>query len=421
VRDASAARVAVAAALALGAGVTWNIANVGPVATPLADAYGVSLATVGLFTTALFVTHLAAQVPAGRAADRLGARRVGLAALAAVVLGNLLALAAPDPALALVARAVVGLGSGAGFVAGADYMRSASPSAFLQGLYGAATLAGGGLAIAVVPQLEPSFGWRAPYWSAVAVAVLTLLVLAGSRHDVRTGAKGGVVADRRLVRLAVVHAATFGLSVVAANWVVTLLERHGHERAHAAPLGALVLLAGVLTRPLGGEILRRRPERSRLVMAVGVGGGAAGVAALALPLPLGLLGVAALGVGLAAGLPFAAVFTAAQRTRPDAPGAAIAFVNAWAVAAVVAGTPLLGLAFALPGEGRLGFAALAAVWAAALLVLPCREAACPRGGPVEGGREAACPRSGPGEGVWGNREVPPGEARGDGSDPAEPA
>jgi hypothetical protein len=53
--------------------------------------------------------------------------------------------------------------------------------------------------------------------------------------------------------------------------------------------------------------------------------GALGTAALAVrsPFPLALAIPAALVVGLAAGLPFAAVFTSAQRLRADAPGAAI--------------------------------------------------------------------------------------------------
>lgn len=358
-------RLAIAAALALGAGVTWNISNVGAVADPLADAYGVPLATVGVFTTALFVTHLLAQLPAGGATDRIGARRVGFLALFAVVAGNLVLLATPDPALAVVARAVVGLGSGAGFVAGADYMRSASSSPLLQGVYGGSTMAGGGLAIAVVPQLEPWLGWRAPYWSALAVAVLTALVLAASQLDlVAQSHKVRLLADRRLVRLGLLHGATFGLSVVAANWVVPLLERQGHPRGAAAALGSLLLLAGIATRPLGGLVVGRRAPLAAALVA-----GAAGFAVLALPLPLALLGLAAGVAGLAAGLPFAAVFSGAQAARPDAPGAAVGFVNVWAIAAIVAGTPLLGLTFSLPGDGRIGFACLAVLWAGALFAI----------------------------------------------------
>ena len=52
--------------------------------------------------------------------------------------------------------------------------------------------------------------------------------------------------------------------------------------------------------------------------------------------------------------------------------AATGYVNAWGIAAIVAGTPLLGLAFSLPGEGRVGFAAVAALWALALVALPRR-------------------------------------------------
>jgi len=353
------------AALVLGGGLTWNIANVGAVAEPLADAYGVSLAVVGLFTTALFLTHLAAQLPAGRSSDRLGPRTVGFAAIAAAVLGNLLLLVDPHPALAIVGRAIVGLGSGAGFVAGAEYMRSVSASPVLQGAFGASTMAGGGLAVAVVPQLVGPLGWRAPYWSALAAAAVTAAVLLASRLDVRLpAAPRRVVFDRHLTRLGLLHAATFGLSVVAANWVVPLLERQGYDRSVAAPAGALLLLAGILTRPLGGVLAdRRRPLVASIVA------GAAGLAALALPAPFGVLVVAAAVAGLAAGLPFATIISGAQRLRADAPGAAVGFVNMWAIAAIVVGTPLLGISFALPGDGRLGFAALAALWALAVATL----------------------------------------------------
>ena len=61
-------RHAVLGGCALGLATGWNVANLGAIPSQLAESYDVSLAVVGLFTTALFVTHLAMQIPGGRAA-----------------------------------------------------------------------------------------------------------------------------------------------------------------------------------------------------------------------------------------------------------------------------------------------------------------------------------------------------------------
>ena len=86
--------------------------------------------------------------------------------------------------------------------------------------------------------------------------------------------------------------------------------------------------------------------------------------------PLPVLALAALTVGLAAGVPFAAVFRGAQGLRPDAPGTAVGLVNAGPNLFVLIATPLVGLTFSLPGDGRLGFVALAAMGVAGLALLP---------------------------------------------------
>ena len=96
----------------------------------------------------------------------------------------------------------------------------------------------------------------------------------------------------------------------------------------------------------------------------------AGALLLASSGPLWVAGIGALALGLAAGLPFAAIFDAAQRIRPDAPGAAIALVNGCAVLTILVGTPLAGLAFELPGEGAVAFAVIGALVATSLFALP---------------------------------------------------
>lgn len=368
-------RHAVLGGCALGLATGWNVANLGAIPSHLAAAYGVSLAVVGLFTTALFLTHLAMQIPGGRAADRFGARRAGLVGLVIIVVFNAVALIAPIPALALAARALIGIGTGLSFVSGSAYVRASGGSPFAQGLFGGVGLAGGGAALAVVSRFDT---WRAPYWTAVAIGAAGLVVLATAPRDrprVRTEREGGVPAgilrDRRLYRLAVLYGASLGLSLVVGNWVVELLERNGGvAKGTAGVVGAMTLLLGIVTRPLGGWILRARPSRMRVATGASLAGGAVGTALLAVSEPLPLAALGGVLIGLAAGIPFAPAFTGAALVRPDAPAAAVGMVNGAASLVAIVGTPLLGLAFSLPGDGRIGFVVVAVLWLVALALLP---------------------------------------------------
>lgn len=366
---ADASRSAVAAGLVVGACLTWNITNVGAVADPLAAHYGVSMAAIGLLTTALFVTHFLVQLPAGRAADRFGARSVALVAVLAAVAGNgVLLLETTDFPLALLGRALVGVGSGAGFVAGLDLVRAAGGGPVLQGVYGAATMAGGGLALMVVPPFTDVTSWRSAYWTAALLAVVAggLAALAAGLPRV-PHTRTWILWDRGLVPVGVLQAATFGLVVVAGNWVVPLLERRDAGSAAAGLAGGLVLFAGVATRPAGGILATH--ARGRQLAGASLVGIAGGAALLALDAPYAVSAAGAFVLGVSAGLPFAAIFAAAQRARPLAPGAAIAFVNSFGVLTILVGTPLAGLAFDLPGDGAVAFACIAALAGSALLAL----------------------------------------------------
>ncbi|HJX47994.1 MAG TPA: MFS transporter, partial [Gaiellaceae bacterium] len=90
-------RRAAVGGVGVGIAMGWNIAALGAVATRLSHAYGVGLATIGLFTTVQFVVHMAMQIPGGRAADRFGARNTAFVGLALVAVGNAAALPAADP------------------------------------------------------------------------------------------------------------------------------------------------------------------------------------------------------------------------------------------------------------------------------------------------------------------------------------
>lgn len=336
----------------------------------MAAAYGVRLAAIGLLTSALFLAHAAVQLPAGRAIDRWGARGVGIASLLALAVGNLVALTVKDYWAALGARFLMGLGTGAGFISGADYIRSAGGQAKLQGFYGGATLGATGLAVAIVPQIG---GWKAPYWTTLVLVLPVLIVLPfvpSTKRPPQQRSKVSVLRDRRLYPLSFLHTCSFGISIVTGEWVVSLLTHSGYSHRTAALAGALTLIGGLVTRPGGGIVLQRRPERARAVVAGAVLVCAIGILVLASRAPLPVLALAALMVGLAAGVPFAAVFRGAQILRPDAAGTAVGLVNAVPNLFVLIATPLVGLTFSLPGDGRLGFVALAAVGLGGLALLP---------------------------------------------------
>jgi predicted MFS family arabinose efflux permease len=165
--------------------------------------------------------------------------------------------------------------------------------------------------------------------------------------------------------------ASFGFSIVLGNWVVPLLTRAAdYSEGLAGGVGSLILAAGVVSRPLGGWIARTHPTRIKAALTASFAASAAGTVILAVAGPPALSALGALLLGLAAGIPFAASFGAAARVRPDAPAAAIAMVNMAANLLIVVATPLVGLSFALPGDGRLGFVVTAALWLAAVLVVP---------------------------------------------------
>jgi MFS family permease len=366
---------------AVGFSAGWNIADVGSVANELADAYGVGLAVMGLFTTVLFLTHMVMQLPAGRLSDRFGATSVCAAGLVVLVLCNSMAAIAAVPALGLTARLAMGVGTALAFIGGSDYVRASGGSPFAQGLYGGLATAGGGVALAIVPLLIEPLGWRAPYLSAIVVAAAAgLLLAAGPRVGASHRAAGeraalGVLArDSRLIRLAVVFAASFGLSVVVGNWVVTLLEETtGLSSAEAGALGAATLTLGIVSRPLGGWLLRVHPQHVRTAIVVSAGVGCAGTLALASgSAPLALAGACA--VGLAAGIPFATSFTGAASLYQASPATAVGLVNGIGAFTVLVLTPVVGAAFSRDA-GVAAFVVLAALWALGGLVLPRAVAA----------------------------------------------
>jgi MFS family permease len=377
-----------AGSIALGTTVGWSMSCIGAVAPDVSRDYGISIAAVGLLTMVVFLVHTIMQIPSGRTIDRFGPKRIGLVGLGLIFAVNALPLIAAEPWLAFVMRTLLGIGTGFAFVGGVEYGRQTSSSPWTLGMFGASTGLGGGLSVAIVPQVEHLVHWRAPWLTAALLAVVAIgVLLAGpadkplGRNAPRpAGAAGAVLRDRRVWRVGLMMAGPAGMSIILGTWIVTLLvEAGGYSTRAAGLIGSLVMIAGIVTRPLSGWVMRVHPHRMRAVVIGSSVAGALGTVAVAEARLLPLAIVGSIMIGLCSGLPFAYGYVTAARLRPDGPAVAAAMVNACGLVLIVSGIPLIGLTFSLPLDGRIGFFAAAAVWAASLAFLPPRHEDEPEG------------------------------------------
>ena len=368
---------------ALGFATGWNIANTGSVAGQLAGAYGVGLAAIGLFTTALFITHAGMQIPAGRAADRFGARRTGMVALTLIadLQPGRPRCTRPGPR----ARGPTAHRCRHGArVHRRERLRAQQerlglrPGHLRRRRHSAAAVS---RSRSCPPPQPGSVGGLRSRPPSSSLSAAWRCSRAGRRTGLAVGSTreahvpSGVVRDARLYKLAVLFSFSLGLSVVLGNWVATLLQREGGmSRGAAGVIAALTLVLGVASRPLGGWILHTRPGRIRAAVGASLVAGALGSLAVAAATPPALTVVGAMLIGVAAGIPFAPTFQGAARLRPDAQAAAVGFVNGAASLVILVGTPLLGLAFSLPGGGRAGFVVSRCPLGARAALLPSAHA-----------------------------------------------
>jgi len=237
--------------------------NHAPIVPALIAQFQFSQVMAGLLTTGIFLTHAAMQIPGGHLADRFGSPRVLAGALAIVALANFGIGFASAYAHLLWWKIFAGLGTGVCFVSGARYITGlfAGPRMHLaQGLYGGSVLLGSGFVIFAVPQFLAALGWRSAFFATagLALAALAAWMLAVPRPPAPRRAPGsfaGMLANPQLWLLGLIQMASFGLVIVAGSWIAALLRNSlGASPARAGLAGSLVLLLGIVMRPLGGVL-----------------------------------------------------------------------------------------------------------------------------------------------------------------------
>jgi len=350
----------------IGAAFSANYTNHAPVVPALVAQFHFSQTLAGLLTTGIFLTHAAMQVPGGHLADRFGPVRLVTIAMLAVVAGNVAIGFAESYAQLLACKIFVGLGTGTSFVAGARYLSSAVETKRLhvaQGLFGGSILLGSGFVIFAVPQFLAALGWRGAFFATASVAALALVVWIAVAPSVVPKlhppiAVVRMLTDSRLWRLGLVQMSSFGLVIVVGTWIATLLRAEFSWSASRAGLaGSMVLLLGIVTRPLGGWITPRTGVRPLILASLLAS--AAGCFILSAPPAAPALAVAAIGLlGIGCGLPYAALFNRASALYPGRAGAAMGLVNMLGIVMILVGAPLVGRLADWSGTFRASFIAL---------------------------------------------------------------
>ena len=343
-----------------------NYTNHAPLAPALMREFGFNQALAGLLTTGIFATHAGMQLPGGYLVDRLGSKRVLLFALIWVAIGNLGMAFAGAYWQLLACKIFTGMATGVCFVGGARYVHSAAAGPRLhtaQGFFGGSIQLGAGFVILAVPRLYLLAGWRATFVVSGGMALTAALIWLIAAPDVAAttsvpGRFTEMLFAPQLWLLGFVQMASFSISLIVGSWVVVMLTKVlGVPATRAGLIGSLVLLLGIVSRPLGGALRRHMGIRTLFVgslMMIAVG--CFMFVAPSVSLVAALIAVILIGTGC--GLPYAAMFSRAGALFPGRAGTAMGLVNMVGILMILAGAPLVGHLADLTGTFRASFVAL---------------------------------------------------------------
>jgi MFS family permease len=325
-------------------------------------------AQAGLLTSAIFFTHALMQIPGGHLADKLGGKRVMLAGLMIIALGNFLMAGANSYSNLLACKFFIGFGTGVTFIAGARFVAQTAGSHELakhQGWYGASILLGSGFVIFAIPQLAGLFHWSGAFSITAGIAFLAAALLYFLAPDPAPVPHPPIqfkslLQNPALWKLGFLQMASFGLVIVIGSWINELLKQNvGMNAKEAGAVGSIVLLLGIFTRLYGAKLMQqlgfRRLVTGSMILNV------AGCLILSFPeANLSAVIVAILFLGIGCGLPFAGIFTKAGLLFPGRAGAAMGLVNMLGIIMILIGAPLLGMLADITGNFRIAFLALGA-------------------------------------------------------------
>jgi MFS family permease len=381
----SAQRVAIVCGCIVAFAYSANYTNHAPLAVALMREFGFNNAMAGFLTTGIFLTHAGMQIPGGYLVDRFGSRRMLLIALLWVATGNLLMASAAAYWQLLFCKIFTGVGTGVCFVGGARYIHEgcAGPRLHVaQGYFGGSIQLGAGFVIFAVPQLNRLAGWRAAFLICAGMVIVAAIIWMAKAPRVEfppspPGKFHEMLLAPQLWLLGLFQMATFGMSVVVGSWVVVLLVKVMKVPAtRAGMIGSLVLLLGIVSRPLGGALRQHvgiRPLMTGSLLMTALG------CFLLLPSSISLMTAlaAVILIGIGVGIPYSAMFSRAGALFPGRAAAAMGLVNMLGIIMILGGAPLVGHLADLTGSFKTSFAVLGGFTLSTCALVPLIDRAEP--------------------------------------------
>lgn len=273
-----------------------------PLLPRIGHAYGLTSASTGLLLAAPGLATLAVSVPAGMVADRLGARRVTIAA-AVVMCAGALAQAAPSYPALLIGRLAFGLAFGVLWTAGVAWMSQSHEVSGAPSLGAVSTSSAVGLVAgpAIGGALADQFGLAAPFLLLASLSAILVLLL--EREPVPYRAAAAEATDNSLlsfIRIAprqrAVLSAALALAITGTVSGVTqlLIPLQLHQAGFSAGATGIAFsaAAGIYIAVSASVVkLGRRATTIRWVSVAAMGLALSLVPAVFGPGPAGLIGV----------------------------------------------------------------------------------------------------------------------------------
>ncbi len=356
----------VIAACLVGVVIAVHYTDYGPLIPAMLSDLHIKDSQAGLMSTLLFLGLAMTYLPGGILVDRYGQRPVLLGATFSIVLGGLLLPLWANIFWMLACQALIGLGSGAAFIAGAGVVASLDKRAALaQGLYGGFIQIGSGLGLLITPLIAERTSWQGAFffWGLLSIPALLLWLFLRDEQEEPHNPKIDVAAGLRspaVWSLGLSHMGTFGVGNTIAAWVaVYLASQYSISLEQAATLGAFGLILGAFIRPLGGVLLSRKMLGAVTLLRLSSVATALGVVALALPVRIPVLvAVGMLFIAIGSTLSYTSVYDSAAQLRTVSKGVAQGLVSVLACQALLWGPPLIGFLLQQTGNFSLPFGSI---------------------------------------------------------------